>query len=286
MVAPLRRVLVCDPGAAGWNDGRLARWRALGYRHEPDAKEAARQHSALRRLLSMAGAEIVRLPADPSLSLDAVYAHDASLITDAGLLPLAMGKASRGDEPGCHRRLATSLDLPLLAALEPPSRVEAGDLVWLGQTTLLAGRGYRTNAAGLQQLQARLEPLGVAVIASPLPHGRGPAECLHLMSLISLLDERTALVDRAWLAVPTLELLAERGYRLIDIAADERGTLACNVLALGAGRLIAFEENVRTNAELAAAGFQVDVFPGSQIGINGSGGPTCLTRPLCRSVSS
>ncbi len=102
------------------------------------------------------------------------------------------------------------------------------------------------------------------------------------MSLVSLLDEETALVDLPWLAVETVELLKERGYKFIEIDYSERETLACNVLALGGKRLLAIEENRRTNAQLTNAGFDVRTFPGSEICINGSGGPTCLTRPLLR----
>jgi N-dimethylarginine dimethylaminohydrolase len=102
------------------------------------------------------------------------------------------------------------------------------------------------------------------------------------MSLISLLDEQTAVVDLPWLAVETVELLRSRGYRLIEIDARERDTLACNVLALGNRRLLALEENEKTNSRLRSAGFEVLTFPGSELCINGSGGPTCLTRPLLR----
>jgi N-dimethylarginine dimethylaminohydrolase len=102
------------------------------------------------------------------------------------------------------------------------------------------------------------------------------------MSLISLLDEQTALVDLPWLAVETVELLKSRGYHFIEIDSSERDTLACNVVALGGKRLLAIEENGKTNARLRAAGFDVRTFPGSELCINGSGGPTCLTRPLLR----
>jgi N-dimethylarginine dimethylaminohydrolase len=115
-----------------------------------------------------------------------------------------------------------------------------------------------------------------------LPHGRGPSACLHLMSLISLLDEHTALVDLPWLAVETVELLKARGYQFIEIDHSERETLACNVLSLGKRRLLALAENAKTNEKLRAAGFDVRTFPGSELCINGSGGPTCLTRPLLR----
>ena len=131
------------------------------------------------------------------------------------------------------------------------------------------------------------EPTGIyrrydEVISAPLPYGPGPSACLHLMSLISLLDEHTALVDLPWLAVETVELLKARGFKLIEIDYSERETLACNVLALGNKGLLAIEENRRTNQRLRESGFEVRTFSGSELCINGSGGPTCLTRPLLR----
>ena len=56
-------------------------------------------------------------------------------------------------------------------------------------------------------MRALLAATGVEVLSAPLPYGPGPSACLHLMSLISLLDEHTALVDLPWLAVETVELL-------------------------------------------------------------------------------
>ena len=84
------------------------------------------------------------------------------------------------------------------------------------------------------------------------------------MSLISLLDERTALVDLPWLAVETVELLKSRGFKFIEIDYAERDTLACNVLSLGEKRLLAIEENRKTNERLRAAGFDVRTFPGKR----------------------
>ena len=155
-------------------------------------------------------------------------------------------------------------------------------MVWLDAKTLLIGHGYRTNAQGIQQMRSLLTSKGVEVLAAPLPHGLGPSACLHLMSLLSLLDEKTVLVDLPWLAVETVELLKARGYQLIEIDYSERETLACNVLSLGEKRLLALEENEKTNLKLSASGFDVRTFPGSALCINGGGGPTCLTRPLLR----
>ncbi len=283
MCQPLRRVLVCDPRAAGWADPASAgRWRELGFRHAPDVAKAERQHQELRDRLHEAGAEVVSLPRSKGLSLDAVYVHDASFVTDHGAIVLTMGKAARSTEPQAHRHFYESQGIPMIGTIELPGVAEAGDMVWLDRATLLIGRGYRTNAAGIDQMRSLLAPQAIEVLSAPLPHGTGPSSCLHLMSLMSVLDERTVLVDAAWLAVETHEELRRHGFKFLEIDPAERESLTCNVLALGDGRLLAFAENKKTNERLRAAGFQVIAVAGSEIGINGGGGPTCLTRPLLR----
>jgi len=283
MVGKLEKVMVCSPATAGWNrPERVAAWRELGFHHAPDFALAQSQHEVLYRELENAAAEVLELPPAHELSLDAVYTHDASLTTDFGLIVMRPGKANRVPEGQHHAGFASGLGIPTLATITAPGTTEAGDIVWLDPTTLLIGRGYRTNSEGIAQMREVLQPKGVDVLSAPLPYGPGPCACLHLMSLISLLDERTALVDLPWLAVETVELLKGRGFRLIEIDYSERDTLACNVLSLGENRLLAIEENRSTNDRLRRAGFDVRTFPGSEICINGSGGPTCLTRPLLR----
>jgi N-dimethylarginine dimethylaminohydrolase len=286
MVGALERVMVCSPAAAGWDRAKsVAHWKELGFHHQPDFALAQSQHETLCRELQAAGAEVLDLPPSPDLSLDAVYTHDASLATDYGLIVMRPGKPNRIAEGPRHAAFTQSLNIPTLGTITAPGTTEAGDILWLDPKTLLVGNGYRTNPAGIQQLRNLLQPHGVEVISAPLPYGLGPSACLHLMSLISLLDDHTALVDLSWLAVETVELLKSCGFKFIEIDPAERDTLACNVLALGNNRLLAIEENRCTNARLRAAGFDVRTFPGSEICINGSGGPTCLTRPLLRSRS-
>lgn len=283
MVGPLRRVAVCSPRTAGWSQpGRAAQWRELGFHHAPDFDLAQAQHEALCHELVNVRAEVVELPSAPALSLDAVYAHDASLATDFGLIVMRPGKANRVAEGPHQGAFCMHLGIPTLAEIAAPGAAEAGDIVWLDETTLLIGRSYRTNAAGIAQIRDVLAPKGVEVLSAPLPHGRGPSTCLHLMSLLSMLDEHTVLVDPSWLAIETVELLRSRDFRFLEIDPSERDTLACNVLALGNRRLLALEENRSTNERLRQAGFDVRTFAGSEIGINGGGGPTCLTRPLQR----
>ncbi|HKN37422.1 MAG TPA: arginine deiminase family protein [Terriglobales bacterium] len=284
MVGMLERVMVCSPQNAGWDEpGNVSHWRELGFLQAPDFLAAQAQHEAMCRELESAGAEVVNLRRSAKFSLDAVYAHDISLPTDFGLILMRPGKPNRVAEANEHRQFCQGLGIPILGQIEAPGTTEAGDMVWLDSETLLIGQGYRTNAAGIEQMRALLKPKGVEVIPAPLPYGSGPSACLHLMSLISLLDEETGLADMPWLAVETVELLRSRGYKFVQIEPAERNTLACNVLSLGRRRLLALKENERTNERLRRAGFDVRTFPGSELCTNGSGGPTCLTRALLRS---
>ncbi|MBI3404872.1 MAG: hypothetical protein HY046_05395 [Acidobacteria bacterium] len=283
MTGKLRRVAVCAPKAAGWLVRKqVALWDALGYRSKPVFAAAHAQHDAMCKELELAGADLTMLPEAKEFSLDAIYCHDASLMTDWGAIVLRMGKDLRREEPAQHASLYKELGIPVLGEIREPGTVEGGDVVWLDGKTLLVGRGYRTNADGIEQLQGMLAPKGVDVIAAPLPHGGGPKTCLHLMSLISLLDEDAAVVDSTFLAVETVELLTARGFRFVEIDPTERDTLACNVLSLGGGKLLALAENPKTNHLLREAGFDVRTFSGTELALNGAGGPTCLTRPILR----
>jgi N-dimethylarginine dimethylaminohydrolase len=285
MVGRLERVLVCSPRAAGWDRlENAARWRELGFRHAPNFEVAQSQHDLLCQQLRDVGAEVIELPPANDLSLDAVYAHDATLATDFGLIVLRAGKANRVAEGRHHGAFCAERGVATLGEIVVPGTAEAGDMVWLDAKTLLVGNGYRSNREGICQMREILKPYEIQVMTAPLPHGAGPSECLHLMSLISLLYEHTALVDLPWLAVESVELLKSRGVKFIEIDSAERDTLACNVLALGHNRLLAIEENQRTNQRLREAGFEVRTFPGAELCINGGGGPTCLTRPLLRAA--
>ncbi len=281
MSGKLVRSLLIGPRAVGWNAD--ASWRELGYLHPPEEALAARQHDRIRSLLLAGGVDLVEPDRPlPGLTPDAVYCHDASFPSRRGMILMRMGKENRSGEPAAHARIYEGQGIPVVGAVEAPGLAEGGDLVWLDERTLLAGEGYRTNAAGIAQLGEILAEDGVEVTSVPLPFGDGPRSCLHLMSLISVLDQRTMVADLRFLGVPTFEMLKARGWEFIPMVEGERPTMAANVLALGGRTLLAIAANRETNARLRDAGFEVLTYEGSEISQNGSGGPTCLTRPLVR----
>jgi N-dimethylarginine dimethylaminohydrolase len=282
MVAPLRRVVVKRPGEAF---GRIDdEWRELNYTRPPVLSKAAEDHRRFVALVQAAGAEILYLPADNRTGLDSLYAHDPALVTDRGAIIFQTGKTARRGEGPAFADAFENWDVPIVGVIDGAATAEAGDMVWLDRETLLVGRGFRTNAAGVARLSELLKPGGVEVISFELPYWNGPHDVLHLMSFISLLDDDLAVVYRRLLPVPLFEFLTSRGVQLVDVPEQEYDTLGCNVLAISPRNLITVGGNPVTRTRLEAAGCNVSEFDGSEICLPGAGGPTCLTRPLLRSI--
>jgi dimethylargininase len=278
MIAPLRSVLVKRPDTAFSVEDPVA-WHYTG---RPDLVAAQQEHDALVALLQAAGAEILYHD-EPQLNhADAIFTFDPALVTDQGAVILSMGKSLRRGEEAAMARRFDALGIPILYTLHGDARAEGGDLLWIDHDTLAVGQGFRTNAEGLRQLREALTPLGITVLPVELPYFTGPEACLHLLSLISIVDDHLAVVYPSLLAVPIWQELQRLGFRLIEVPDAEFATMAPNVLALSPGRCIILEGNPITRRLLEDAGCQVSTYHGNEISLKAEGGPTCLTRPILR----
>jgi N-dimethylarginine dimethylaminohydrolase len=278
----LRAVAVRDPADAFIGEDKIAaEWRALNFHAAPDMAAARREYDRVLAILEATGAEVIKLPQDARLTLDSLYTHDALVVTPAGLVLPHMGKAARRAEPEVNAAHLERLGYPVAGRIEPPGKVEGGDLVWLDRHTLLAGIGYRTNREGAQQLQ-RLCGRGVEVLTFDLPHYKGRGDVFHLMSVLSPLDRDLAVVYLPLMPVRLVELLETRGISFIEVPASEFDTMACNVLALGPRHAMMVAGNPHTERLIRAAGVTLEVVEAQEICRKGEGGPTCMTRPLIR----
>jgi len=275
MTAPLRRVLVRPPTSEG-----CAAWESFAWRSEPDAARIAEEHEAFRALLSGAGAEVIVAGTPLGAATDSIYTYDPVLVTNEGALLLRPGKPGRRAEIDAMAADLVEAGVPIRGRLEAPATAEGGDTVWLDERTLLVGRGYRTNDAGVEALAALLPD--VDVIAFDLPHLNGPAEVLHLMSLVSPLDTDLALVYLPYMPVRLVELLQGRGIAFVEVPDQEFWTMGPNVLALAPRVALALDGNPETRRRMEAAGVDVRVYSGEELSRKGDGGPTCLTRPILR----
>lgn len=278
MIAPLKRVIVRKPTIPASGE----EWRALGYLHQVDQAKAEEEHYAFRSLIAAHGVEVIEAGPDNPGQLDAVFPFDPSIVTNKGAILLRPGKKLRLHEVDFAEATYSRLGIPILGQIEAPGTVEGGDTMWLDEQTLAVGRGYRTNAEGIRQLGEMLGSIGVTVLAFDLPHFNGPAECLHLLSLISPVAENLAVVYPPLMAVSFIETLRDFGWNLVDIAEDEFATQASNVLAIAPGQLIMLDGNPVTRKRLEFWGCEVETYSGEEISFNRFGGPTCLTRPILR----
>ncbi|MHB8397637.1 MAG: dimethylarginine dimethylaminohydrolase family protein [Candidatus Limnocylindrales bacterium] len=275
MTAPLREVLVKRPGAAF---GRAHEDPAHGFRHPVDLAVARREHDAFVELLGRLGVVVRVLDAETS-SPDLVYTYDPLLATDAGSILLRSGKPSRRGEELELERWTLARGIPTIGRIEAPGTVDGGDTFWLRPDLLCIGRTLRTNHAGARQLA---DMVGGDVRIFDVPYWDGPAELVHLLSVVSPVADDLAVVHLRLLPAGLWELLAELGIRLIDVPPDEFATLGSNVLAVRPGVVVVVDGNPATARALAAAGCEVHPYTATEIGLNGSGGPTCITRPILR----
>ncbi len=278
MIAPLKTVLVKRPEEAF----AVADPVVWHYTARPDLAIAWQEHDALASLLRQAGAEVMYHDEAQPEHADAIFTFDPAIVTDKGAIILSMGKPQRRGEEAVMARRFESLGVPIHYTLHGDARAEGGDLLWLDHDTLAVGLGFRTNAEGLRQLREALAAIGGAVLPVELPYYTGPEACLHLLSLLSIVDDRLAVVYPPLIAVPFWQELKRRDFRLIEVSEEEFATMGTNVLALAPGKCLMLEGNPITQKMLERAGCEVVTYRGNEISLKAEGGPTCLTRPVWR----
>ncbi len=280
MAGSLRKVAMRRPGAILPADHD--RWH---YATFLDADALAAQYDAFAAAVAASGAEIFWLPeADDGLA-DSVFTYDPSFVVGSGAIVLRPGKDLRVDEAALHEAFYTEHGIPVLGRIEAPGTVEGGDCFWLDDTTLAVGQGFRTNRSGIDQLIAILSPSGVEVVVFDLPFHLGPDACLHLMSVVSPLDDDLAVIHAPLMPTALYQLMGEMGYTLLEAPPEEFEAslgLNLNVLATGPRTAIAIDGFPETVALMRDGGCEVTTFVADELCIPCEGGPTCLTRPLLR----
>jgi arginine deiminase len=230
-----------------------------------------------------------------------LFTRDPSAWIGRGAIIGAMATSVR-------RRESTLLDAlyrlhPRFAGASASPGVEGGDVLVAGQGRIVLGISPRTTARGAHRLASALLLRRVAteVLTIEVPRGAG----FHLDLVLGMVDRDTfavwAPVRRALRAhrwQPTTSGVSvcavadpfswlSRSSRVIDIGsvkAEAHGRAwdhGINLLALAPGVVIAYADNDRANAQLAAAGVEVIALPGAALA-SGRGGPRCLSCPLNR----
>jgi dimethylargininase len=232
----------------------------LGYlpRRQIDFQIAAAQHARYQACLAGLGLRVVSLEPEPELP-DAVFVEDPAVVTAEVAVMTRMGAVSRRPEaPTVARELARYRPVRWL---REPATLDGGDVMHAG-SALYVGASQRTNAAGILQLAAELEPFGYSVAPVEI------RSCLHMKSACCYLGKQTILANRAW-----VDPAPFRNLRILDVAPEE--PWAANVLAIGETAIVpsCFPNTRRI---LERAGWHVIPVDVSEI-MKAEGGVTCMS---------
>jgi len=223
-----------------------------------DLGRARAQHAAYEAALEALGCEVVRLPEEPELP-DSVFVEDTALVLDEIAILTRPGAESRRAETAAVRE-ALAAWRPL-AGLAAPATLDGGDVLRVGRR-LYVGSSTRSNAAGIAQLQALVEPLGYTVEGVPIQG------CLHLKSAVTEVGPGLLLLNAAW-----VNPRAFTDCGVLEVHRDE--PFAANALRIG-DVLLFPQAFPRTRARLEKHGLAVRTVDVSELA-KAEGAVTCCS---------
>jgi arginine deiminase len=271
----LADVLVSAPDHYRWLPTNAIARRTLAGGGQPDLQGLQAQHRELVAALEQGGARVHHLPPEPHLPYMA-YTRDSVVVTHRGPVlcqlerpqrrgeyaPLIDWHAARGS--GFWRKSSAGT-------------LEGGDVHILRPGLAAIGAsGGRTDLAGAEQLAGWLRAEGWEVRVETFEE-----HFLHLDVLFCLAAPGLAVACLDVLEAGFIGWLRDRGIRCIPVPYRDAMQLGCNILSLGAGRVISAAESQGLNAALRAEGLTV-LDPALSLFTAGGGGPHCLTCPLSR----
>lgn len=229
------------------------------FQREPiDLDRARAQHGQYEQCLTDLGCKIVSLPAEPDLP-DSVFVEDTALVLDELAVIMRPGAASRRPETTTvAKALAPYRELSYLTE---PGTIDGGDVLRIGKA-IFVGLSYRSNAAGVEQLQEIVKPFGYRVEGMPV------GGCLHLKSGVTQVSPDTLLINRVYVDPGALPKM-----RLVDVDPSEPS--GANALLIGDSIVYpaAFPLTLRRLKEL---GLKVRVVDASELA-KAEAGVTCCS---------
>ena len=256
-------------------------WKKLRFHSKPEFEGAINEYSEFENLIISSAQNIIYLPKATDLTIDSIYARDSILVSPKGLIICNMGRKSRTSEALACAEVYKSKGYKIAGKIEPPGTIEGGDFIWIDSNHAAVGLGPRTNKEGINQLKKILgDDVHLEIVELPEPNH--PEDVLHLMSIISPIDNDLSIIYRNFMPISFIKWLENLNMKFVEISDTEYDKMGCNVLACAPRSVIMLNDISSVKIKLENEGCTVKTYKGNEISRKGEGGPTCLIRPLMR----
>jgi N-dimethylarginine dimethylaminohydrolase len=271
----LRHVLVGPIDHFSWQAGNAVAQRSERVGLRFDFAAARAQYGEMLDAYRQAGVEVHTLPGSPELPYQ-IFARDSSAMTPWGALILQPQKPYRRGEYAACLRFYLESDIPIYD-LVTAGNVEGGDLMVLKPGVAVCGySGERSSEPAVRQLQSWFAAEGWEFHTYAFdPH------FLHLDVQMGMLAENLAVVCVEAVEPELVSWLRAQGIRVIAVPYSDAMQLGCNVVALGAERVLVPASSKNLINACRSEGLTVYAPDVSMIG-NGGGAVHCMCQALRR----
>lgn len=207
-----------------------------------------------------------------------VFMRDLFFMTPEGAIVARTASAQRAGEERHAAEALAMAGFPILCTVSGVATFEGADALWLNESTVLVGVGFRTNPAGVATVRAVLAAQGIATIAVEL----GPG-VQHLLGAVAFLDRHLAALHPQGATDDLRGVLREYGVRLVELPIDAEliDGKAMNVVALAPRSVLMPSGNPRMRRRFEAEGVSVEEVDVGEYA-RAAGGLGCLTGILRR----
>lgn len=241
----------------------------------PDLGLLQEQHNHMADILRGEGIEVNYLVDPTYYWTNLTFTRDVALMTPKGAILTRFAMYFHQGDTYVTQKFLADQNIPIVGAIQGTGTVEGGSFSMLDSKTAIVGRSVRINDDGIEQLRRLLSYQGIELIVIDMP-----AYYIHLDEAFVPVDKDKVLVSTFILPHWFLNMLKERGYKLIETDRDDP-MLTNNCIALEPGKVLFSEQGVRTRKNLEKAGVEtipVDISEINKLG----GGIHCSTLPLLR----
>jgi len=240
-----------------------------------DQKAALAQHKELVEAYRQAGVTAYFLTPDPNLPYQ-VYARDSSVMTPFGAIVAQMRHPWRRGEYSHVLDFYTSMGVPIYEKITAGT-FEGGDLMLIEPGVILCGYSDdRTEEKAALQIKGWFEKEGFEVKLIDIdPY------YVHVDLMLVMLAEKLAAVCLECLDARLIDWLRRKGIELISVPFADTMNLGCNVVALGADRVLLPRDSVRLKEKCRALGLTV-FDPDLSMFLMCGGGVHCMSQALER----